>query len=181
MLSSKYINEIIINCDTKFVEEQVSGLFDSVKFYYRPEHLRGNEVSMNKIIQSTLDSCKNNSIIQTHTTNPLLKLSTINLAIEKHMKNNVDLFSVTKMQERIYSSTNDPINHDPNDLVQTQDLEPIFVENSGFYIFTKDNFKVNLNRITPSSQFFETTFPENIDIDNEDDFKLAGIILSNQK
>ena len=181
LLSSKYVNEIIINCDTKFVEEQVSELFDSVKFYYRPEHLRGNEISMNKIIESTLDSCKNDSIIQTHTTNPILKLSTINKAKEKHIKNEVDLFSVTKLQERIYSSANNPINHDPNNLIQTQDLEPLFVENSGFYIFTKYNFKINLNRITPNSQFFETTFPENIDIDNEDDFKLAEIILSNQK
>ena len=161
LLSSKYVNEIIINCDTKFVEEQVSELFDSVKFYYRPEHLRGNEISMNKIIESTLDSCKNDSIIQTHTTNPLLKLSTINKAIEKHIKNEVDLFSVTNYKKE-FIQCKQSNNHDSNNLIQTQDLEPLFVENSGFYIFTKYVLKSILNRTTPNSQFFETTFPEKI-------------------
>ena len=34
-----------------------------------------------------------------------------------------------------------PYNHDPNKLIRTQDLEPLYEENSGFYIFTKNSFK----------------------------------------
>mgnify|MGYP001258850600 FL=1 len=179
LLSSEYISEIIINCDEKIVEKQVSEVFDSVKFLYRPPHLKGNEVSMNKIIESTLGSCSNNSILQTHTTNPLLTSKTIDIAIKKHLNDEIDLFSVTKLQERLYNEKSEPINHNLNNLIQTQDLKPIYLENSGFYIFSKNNFKENLNRITPYSKFYETSFPENIDIDDEDDFKLAELILRN--
>ena len=41
-----------------------------------------------------------------------------------------------------------PINHDINELIQTQDLEPLYIENSGFYIFSKDNFNSGKNRIS---------------------------------
>ncbi len=179
LLSSEYISEIIINCDEEIVEKQVSAVFDSIKFLYRPPHLKGNEVSMNKIIESTLVSCSNNSILQTHTTNPLLTSKTIDSAIKKHLDEEVDLFSVTKLQERLYNEKSEPINHDLKNLVQTQDLKPTYLENSGFYIFSKNNFKENLNRITPYSKFYETSFPENIDIDDEDDFNFAESVLRN--
>ena len=67
--------------------------------------------------------------------------------------------------------------HDINNLVQTQDLEPLYVENSALYIFTKKNFKRNNNRINEKSDIFEISFPENIDIDNFEDFELARIFL----
>jgi CMP-N-acetylneuraminic acid synthetase len=67
---SDYIDEIVINCDDSYTEEKLSEYFDFLKFVYRPKNLIGNEISMNKIISSTLDGCKNNSIFQTHTTNP---------------------------------------------------------------------------------------------------------------
>lgn len=177
LLSSEYISEVIINCDEDIVEQTVSRLFDSVKFVYRPAQLKGNEISMNKIIESTLGSCSNDSVLQTHTTNPLLTTKTIDNAIKKHFDDEIDLFSVTKLQERVYNENSEPINHDPDNLIQTQDLKPIYLENSGFYIFSQKNFNKNINRITPYSKFYETSFPENIDIDDEDDFNLAETIL----
>ena len=86
---------------------------------------------------------------------------------------------MTKLQERLYNEKSEPINHDLKNLVQTQDLKPTYLENSGFYIFSKNNFKENLNRITPYSKFYETSFPENIDIDDEEDFNFAESVLRN--
>ncbi len=175
--ASNYIDEIVINCDESFVQEKMLEYFDFLKFVYRPKNLIGNEISMNKIIASTLSECKNESILQTHTTNPLLTVKTINSAIEKHNKTKKDYFSVTKLQDRLFDGDANPINHDISELIQTQDLDPLYIENSGFYIFSKDNFNIRKNRISSNSIFFETKFPENIDIDNESDFKIAEILL----
>lgn len=177
--SSDYIEEILINCDDIYIEEQLNNYFDFLKFVYRPTELIGNEISMNKIIEYSLPYCKNDSIIQTHTTNPLLSVDTINDVIEKHLKLNSDFFSVTSLKERLYDINGEPINHNKNELIQTQDLEPLYIENSGFYIFTKENFKKNNSRISSNSKFYETTYPENIDIDNEYDFQIAESALSN--
>ena len=175
--SSDYIDEIIVNIDDEYIEKELKKYFDFLKFVYRPDNLKGNEVSMNKIIGSTLDDCKNVSIIQTHTTNPFLKVSTIDTVLKEHLNKGRNYFSVTKIQERLYDTNGIPVNHIIDDLVQTQDLEPIYIENSGFYIFTKESFKKNNNRISKDSRMFETKFPENIDIDNESDFKIAEILL----
>lgn len=176
--NSRFINEIIVNHDDEFTVNQVSKYFDSIKFIQRPESLFGHDVSMNKIIESSLEECKNNSIIQVHTTSPFLKTSTLDKAIEQHNILKQDIFSVTKLQERLYDADLNPINHDLENLIQTQDLEPIFLENSGFYIFSKDSFVSYKNRINEFSQIFEIDFPENLDIDNQDDLELAKAIFS---
>ncbi len=177
--SSEYIDEIVINCDEIFVEEQLNEHFDFLKFVYRPIELIGNEISMNKIIEYTIPYCKNDSIIQTHTTNPLLSVDTINDVIEKHLQLKSDFFSVTSLQERLYDQKGNAINHKTSELIQTQDLEKLYIENSGFYVFTKENFKNNDGRVSSHSTFYETTFPENIDIDNEYDFQIADLVLKN--
>ena len=109
--ASNYIDEIVINCDDIYVEQQLNEHFDFLKFVYRPTELTGNEISMNKIIEYTIPYCKNDSIIQTHTTNPLLSVDTINDVIEKHLKSNSNFFSVTSLQERLYDKKGKPINH----------------------------------------------------------------------
>ena len=110
---------------------------------------------MNKIIESSLKDCTNETIIQVHTTSPLLKTKTIDKAIKFHLDKKQDIFSVNKLYERFYDKDLRPINHDINTLVQTQDLEHLYVENSALYIFTKENFRQNNNRINDKSDIFD--------------------------
>ena len=177
LLNSEFVDEIVINYDDDYTLQEVSKYFDSIKFYKRPVELFGDDVSMNKIIESSLDECTYKSIIQVHTTSPLLQTETIDKAIRTHLDSKLDIFSVNKLQERLYSKDLEPINHDIDNLIQTQDLDPIYVENSALYIFTKENFRKHNNRINNKSNIFEINFPENIDIDNFEDFELARIFL----
>ena len=129
---------------------------------------------MNKIIESSLDDVPIKDI-QVHTTSPLLKTHTIDKAIKFHLDKKRDIFSVNKLHERFYDKDLRPINHDINNLVQTQDLEPLYVENSALYIFTKENFKSNKNRINDKSDIFEISLKILILI--IEDFELARIFL----
>ena len=79
----------------------------------------------------------------THTTNPLLTSKTIEDALNQYndakREDNADsLFGVTKYQTRFYAADGKALNHDPNNLIRTQDLEPWYEENSCIYIFDKD-------------------------------------------
>ena len=93
LLKSKYINKIIINIDNKFTEDSIKKYFPSgIDFYYRPKHLEGGHIATNKLFIDMIDTLKLNAdyYFQTHTTNPLLKLETIDKAIYQFLNNNLD-------------------------------------------------------------------------------------------
>jgi CMP-N-acetylneuraminic acid synthetase len=132
---------------------------------------------MNKILEHDINLVNADIYIQTHSTNPLLEVETIDSALEKMISllktdPNASVFSVSKTQKRFYNSNSTPMNHDPKMLV-TQHLDPIYEENSCFYIFTKESFIKNDSRIGNSPFMFEIDKIESTDIDEPEDFIIA--------
>ena len=113
--------------------------------------------------------------LQTHTTNPLLRSNTIEAALDRMETDTTghdSLFSVTRWQTRLYAADGSPINHDPNVLLRTQDLPPVYEENSNLYLFTRDQILAG-RRIGDQPILFEVDPLEAVDIDVETDFVLA--------
>lgn len=143
----------------------------------RPMHLRGDHVSMNRIIGSAIDEFPAAAYLQTHSTNPLISAETIARALEFYERDITSTYSVTRHQARMYYPNGDPLNHDPDDLLPTQELEPIFEENSCLYLFTSRSFKSWNSRIGPQARMFETPLAESLDIDTEDQWKIAEALI----
>lgn len=178
LINSKYINKVIINTDSDLIAESAINTFqDFVSIHKRPKNIQGDFVSMNKIIEYDINNSDSDIYIQTHSTSPLLAIKSLDAAIEKMINKATDfdsIFSVTKIQTRFYDKNGNPFNHDPKELLRTQDLEPLFEENSGFYIFTKESFKnANNKRIGLNPLMFEIDKIEAIDIDEPSDFTIA--------
>lgn len=184
LLASKYISQVVVDTDCDVIEDDVkrnfSGCEVAVKVVRRPERIQGDYVSMNDIISYDISQVEADTYIQTHSTNPLLRKETLDSAIESYLKrtDGVDsLFSVTKLQTRLYDKSAMPVNHNPNELLRTQDLEPLFEENSNFFIFSKDSFSEAGNkRIGLKPMIFEVNKLEAVDIDEPDDFVLAELL-----
>ncbi|WP_159950325.1 acylneuraminate cytidylyltransferase family protein [Polaribacter septentrionalilitoris] len=178
LFKSKYINEVVVNTDGEKLKKDILTCFDNkVTIIDRNQAIRGNYVSMNKIIEHDIHAVKADIYIQTHSTNPLLKTETLDAAIEKMMElleidENASVFSVSKTQKRFYNQDATPMNHDPKMLV-TQHLDPIYEENSCFYIFTKHSFMNNDSRIGTLPYMFEVDKIESTDIDEPEDFIIA--------
>ena len=85
------------------------------------------------------------------------------------------LFTVDKIQTRFYRADGSAVNHDPDNLVRTQDLEPWFQENSNLYIFTCDSFTKTNARIGKKPMMFESPKFESLDIDTPEDWDFAVI------
>jgi hypothetical protein len=83
------------------------------------------------------------------------------------------LFTVNKHQARFYSTSGIPINHNPKNLIPTQNLEPWFEENSNLYIFSKNSFHSTKARIGSRPVMYVMTKLESVDIDTEDDWNFA--------
>jgi len=181
LLASKYIENVVINTDSETIAKDAKEHFgDKVIIIDRPEAIQGGHVSMNVIIDYDLKQLEGEHFLQTHSTNPLLRTETIDRAIETYFKNlekHDSLFGVTKVQTRFYDKDAKPVNHNPEELLRTQDLEPLYEENSNFYIFSKEAFEnSNKKRIGITPQIFEVNKLEAVDIDEPEDFKLAELL-----
>lgn len=179
--NSSFIFRIVINTDSDIISKEAPKIFPKVHIINRPKRIRGDFVPMNDIISHDISVTDGEHFLQTHSTNPLLSQDTLERAIQKYFED-LDrydsLFSVTKLQTRLYWESGKPINHDPSKLERTQDLPPVFEENSNFYIFSRESFlRANNNRIGLTPQFFEVDPLEAIDIDEESDFQLAEAIF----
>jgi len=180
LIESKYISKVIINTDSSQIANLAKTISDKVVIHNRPNEICGDFVSMNDIINFDLQQCDNEFFLQTHSTNPLLTTHSINDGIELFFNltsDNDSVFSVTKLQTRLFWEDGKAINHNPKELLRTQDLPPVFEENSNFFIFSKESFKKAGNkRIGLKPKMIEVNKIEAIDIDEPEDFNIAEAI-----
>ena len=177
---SQYITEILVNTDSEEISKSALKHFSKVKTLQRPYHLTGGDVSIQPLIEHDMRHTKNSFFFQTHSTNPLVTASTIDTAIEFFFSQNEHdtLFSVTQVQSRFYWENGIAINHDPQTLLKTQDLPPIYEENSCFYIFSRESNALTNNRLGRNPVMYPINRLEAVDIDNFEDFYWAEYLLT---
>ena len=183
LLKIKDIDRVVINTDAPELISVDKEYKFKVYIKNRKPELCGDEISMNLIIQDDIDSEASEYYLMTHTTNPLLQVNTIEKAIEIYKKAVVNeiadsLFTVNEIQSRFYDKNKQAINHDPKTLIPTQNLEPLYEENSNLYIFSKESFNKTNGRIGKDPLMMATSKLESIDIDDKDDWDLATLVAS---
>ena len=177
--SCKTISEICVDTDSDIIKELIHKDFKAARIIDRPEHLAGPFVAMNDVIAYDLSLLEGNFFLQTHSTNPLLRPQSIDNAINffTPQQKYDSLFSATKLLKRFYDKDLKPVNHDAGVLLNTQDLSPLYEENSCIYLFTRKSFLSQGNRIGRTPYLYEINRQEAIDIDDEFDFKLVEYLL----
>ncbi len=175
------IDQVVVDTDSEPIIRGLRQTFPSVAILERPENLRADTISMNEILLYDTAQIEAEYYLQTHSTNPLLKSQTISRAVQTFLKNRGrydSLFSVTRLQVRLWDQNGQAINHDPNLLLQTQDLPPVFEENSCMYIFPRENLLRRRNRLGEHPMMFEIDPAEAWDIDEELDFEISDFLMS---
>lgn len=177
------IDNIVINTDAKDIfKEYEMNAYSKLIFRDRPAEICGDMISMNKVIENDVDNIEADIFLMTHSTNPLLSKESIEKSldyfIDSYGKKLVDsLFTVNKVQDRFYDQECKPLNHDPQNLIRTQDLEPWYQENSNLYIFTKKSFIKTKARIGNNPIMIETPLYESLDIDTPSDWDLGEVLV----
>lgn len=180
LLAVPEIGQVIVDTDSELIMDGVSQSFPTVKLIPRPEHLRADDVPMNEILLHDTAQVQADIYLQTHSTNPMLKTETISRGIQTFLTNYPEhdsLFSVTRLQTRLYDRNGQAINHNPQELIQTQDLPPVYEENSCMYLFTRENLVRKHHRIGDKPLMFEIPAEEAWDIDDELDFTICDLLM----
>lgn len=180
LLQTSEINRVVVDTDSPVLMEGIARDFPQVILLERPAHLTADTVPMNEILMHDTAQVEADFYLQTHSTNPLLRRQTVSLAIQtflSHYPAYDSLFSVTRLQTRLWDGLARPINHNPAILLRTQDLPPVYEENSCIYLFTRQSLLQRRNRIGERPYLFEIDPLEARDIDEEFDFILADLLM----
>ena len=183
LLAVPEIAEVVVDTDSEPVMDGLRRDFPQVRILPRPESLRANAIPMNEILLYDTSQAEADFYLQTHSTNPLLRAGTVSRAIQTFLADyptHDSLFSVTRLQTRLYDQHGRALNHDPAVLLQTQDLPPVYEENSCLYIFTRENLARRRNRLGQRPLMFEMDAAEAWDIDVEFDFDITEFLLAHQ-
>jgi CMP-N-acetylneuraminic acid synthetase len=183
LLDVPAIDEVVIDTDSPTIMQDVPEAFPQVRVLVRPEHLRAGEIPMNDVLLNTAAQVEADVLLQTHSTNPFLSSATLASATERYLAHEGDCdsaFGVTRIQARLWTADAQAINHDPAVLLRTQDLPPVFLENSCFYLFTPEILRARGNRIGERPLLVEVPPMEAIDIDEESDWALAEAVAAMQ-
>lgn len=179
LLACPAVNEVVIDTDSPTIAADVREHFPDITLLERPEHLRADTVPMNDVLLNATAQVGADFYLQTHSTNPLLRGATIGRALELFFAQypmHDSLFGVTRLQTRLWDQLARPVNHNPSILLRTQDLPPVYEENSCLYLFTRDDLERRHNRIGERPLMFDIDRVEAWDIDEELDF-LVGELL----
>ena len=181
LLAVEEIDQIIINTDARHILAE-NGLIDTERITIRdrkPE-ICGDHVSMNLVLADDVANIQADIYLMTHTTNPLMSSDTIRKALVAFQQAQAvgqadSLFTVDKVQTRFYRSDYSPVNHDPDNLIPTQELEPWFEENSNLYLFSAESYAKTKARIGKQPMMYEGPYFESIDIDTPADWYFAVV------
>lgn len=179
LLAVELIDEVIINTDARAILAE-NGLVDGprVRIRDRNPEICGDFVSMNLVLADDVANVPADVYLMTHTTNPLLSERSVRGAIELYLKGVAEgecdsVFTVNKFQTRFYRADGSAINHDPDNLIRTQDLEPWYEENSNLYLFSADSFASTNARIGKRPKMYEMGRTESVDIDDQESWHMA--------
>lgn len=179
LVACEAIDKVVIDTDSPAIQEICERDYPQVQLVDRPEHLRDGSIPMNSILLHDMQQVDSEFYLQTHSTNPLITADTVKRAVETFLDNypvSDSLFSVTKVQTRFWDPLARAVNHNPNILLRTQDLPPLYEENSCIYIFEKKTLIDRQNRIGYRPFMFEIDPFEAVDIDEEINFQVAEAI-----
>lgn len=170
LLKVNNIDEVYVYCSDERVSDYIP---EGVILKKRDKKLDGDLVKGFDIYRSFISEVDADVYVLAHTTSPFIRQESIDNAL-KHIVSgsNDSAFSAEKIQTFAWYKDK-PINYDLNDVPRTQDLEPIWVETSAFFMFKKEIFTDYNRRIGFNPYIQEVSGIEAIDIDEKKDYDLA--------
>ena len=149
-----------------------------INFIKRSEILDLPTSNFTQIFTAFMNDVDADIYVYAHATAPFITVETMESCINAVLSGEYDsAFCAVKLQDYLWKN-GEPLNFDAANLPRTQDLEPIYQETSGVYVFTKEVFQKYHRRIGVKPYIKEVSFKEAVDIDNPEDFELAQIMLN---
>ncbi len=167
---TKLIDDVFVYCSNEAICKYLPF---GASFLKRPEELDLPTSNFTQIFGTFAKSVPADIYVYVHATAPFISVETIAECINAVKSGEYDsAFCATKIQDFLWKD-GEPLNFDAQNIPRSQDIEPIYRETSGVYVFTKEVFEKYRRRIGKKPFIKEVSFKEAVDINNPEDFRLA--------
>lgn len=168
------IDSINVFCSN---EKIIEFLPDGINFVKRPEFLDLSTSNFTQIFEIFMKEHDADVYVYAHATAPYISVQTMKECIDAVVSGKFDsAFCAVKIQDYLWKN-GAPLNFDASNIPRSQDIEPIYRETSGIYVFTKEVFEKYHRRIGVNPFVKEVSYKEAVDINNPEDFELAEALL----
>lgn len=175
LLQVEQIHEVYVYCSNPEIKNYIP---EGVAFLERSSLLDQDTTKMNEVLKSFSDDVDADVYVMTHTTAPFVKAESIEKGLIAVIEKGYDSsFAVKKLQDFLWKDGK-PFNYNLDEIPRTQDLEPIYEETSGFYIYQRQVMTDYNRRIGNHPYMVEVSEIEAIDIDEEEDFLIADAVYN---
>lgn len=175
LLRIKKIDEVYVYCSNENIKEYIP---QGVKFLKRSASLDTDKTSMNEVLKAFADDIFADIYVMTHTTAPFISAESIEKGLDAVLSGmNDSAFAAKKLQDFLWKNGT-PFNYSLENIPRTQDLDPLYEETSGFYIYERYVINELGRRIGQSPFIVEVNEIEAVDIDEKEDFEIADAIYN---
>ena len=173
--NSKHLEDIYVFCSNEAVCEYLP---EGIRFLQRSPELDLPTSNFSQIFSAFSKAVPADVYVYAHATAPFVTTETINELIYAVLSGDYDsAFCAVKIQDFLWKD-GEPLNFDAENIPRSQDIEPIYRETSGVYVFTKEVFEAYGRRIGKKPFVKEVSFKEAVDINNPEDFRLAEVMVN---
>jgi CMP-N-acetylneuraminic acid synthetase len=145
-----------------------------VKFIKRPVELDSDKTLGLEIYSSFVKCVPCEFYCLAHVTSPFLSVETINKGIDALSQGHDSAFTARKEQTFAWYCGK-PINYHLDHVPRTQDISPVYIETSGYYMFSRSVIESG-RRIGNNPAIIEVNAVEGLDIDTSSDYELALLV-----
>jgi len=167
------IDDVYVYCSDPVIKQHIP---DDAIFLQRDEWLDGDEILAKDTYSSFINEIDADIYIAACTTSPFTKVETIKAAINYVKSGEYDSAFTVKREQTFAWYMGKPLNYSLSNVPRTQDIEPVFIETSAFFVFRKDLWTEYGRRIGYTPYMIEVDHIEAVDIDTQDDLNYAEII-----
>jgi len=175
LLTIGEIDEVYVYCSNEAIKDYLP---DGVKYLKRSKSLDTDTAKMNEVLKAFASDIPADIYVMTHTTAPFISAESIKKGLEAVTSGMYDsAFSAKKIQDFLWKNGT-PFNYSLTDIPRTQDLEPLYMETSGFYIYDAHVITELGRRIGQNPYVVEVNEIEAVDIDEKEDFEIADALYN---
>ncbi len=175
LAAARNIDKVYVYCSNPAIVEYLP---EGVEWLQRDERLDQNTTLGEEIYDAFTREVEADIYILAHATSPFIRTATIEQAVRSVESGEYDsAFSAERVQTFAWWQ-GQPLNYSLQHVPRTQDLEPLYVETSAFFVFRAEVWREQHRRIGQRPYMAVTDRIESMDIDDPDDFLLAEAIVT---
>ena len=147
------------------------------RFVQRPEWLDGDDAKVQDFVGGFLAQVDCDVVALLHITSPFISTSSVEACVDAVVSGgHSSAFAAIELRKFCWFEGK-PLNYAiDRPTPRTQDLEPVIVEQSGLYVFTRELFEATGSRIGPDPYIHIVDTIEGHDIDTPEEFEMAEMI-----